>query len=245
MSNSAKWVASGIAVVAVLAGWGFYRSRAPTISTNAVSHSSGHATQESAGINAPVASSDSGMRNAAPRNEAWIPVMGGRQSDLNPGSAARGEFARSSPEREAGESDQEAGAATWSDSALRMCADAAADGYYCQMVHRELDLFAKEARDETWAAHTESRLREIVRRDPRELAVSFLQCRSSLCLLEISSKDLTYIGLMYEEVAPLGLIPGVIQESPYWILPGTVFGFEGSPDGGKLKVVLNFLSRRR
>lgn len=131
-----------------------------------------------------------------------------------------------------------------SKSILQVCWGDAPRGRYCEMVREEYEKFLGESREVVWATRTEDLLRNIAWSDSRVMDVRFVECRASICLIEVASKDQGYVGLGADNLGSLGLIPGVIRRDPYWVLPSTLVGIEELPDGSLVKVVLSILSKR-
>jgi len=125
-------------------------------------------------------------------------------------------------------------------SVLASCpARAVAAGAPCGTVMRDLDEFANEERDPAWAEMIEARLREditVLCLQHRQCAVRALECRTSLCVVEVGSTDSWFNYLPVGDDVFLrsrGIITG------FWIC-----GDESLPSGDTLTVTLFMMGRR-
>ncbi len=127
-----------------------------------------------------------------------------------------------------------------SESVLATCPTrAVAAGAPCGRVIHDLDEFANEERDPAWAEVIEARIREdIVAQCPQhaQCAVRALECRTSLCVAEVSSTDgwFNYFPLLDDGfLRSKGIVTG------YWLA-----GDESLPSGDTLTVTLFMMGRR-
>ena len=104
----------------------------------------------------------------------------------------------------------------------------------CNVVFRDLEQFSKESRSVPWATDMEFRLRSHVEKvGDLRYAVRSLECRTSLCALEVTFTHDVFFGLSYDESMSLGLKNGWVE-----------FGFEPAPGGQRIVVMLRTYRRR-
>jgi hypothetical protein len=110
----------------------------------------------------------------------------------------------------------------------RRCMDDGADSELCERVFRDLEALREEQRSVPWASNVESPLaRRVEEAGGRLGVVRRLECRASLCALEVVSDGYAYQHLSHDEILSLGLKDGWVE-----------FGRELQPDGRSLLVTL-------
>ncbi len=88
--------------------------------------------------------------------------------------------------------------------------------YMCETLMSELRRLAEEAREESWASATEEGLRVGVARDHTATTIRALECRESLCAIEMVTPTVVpgYKGVSHALLAENGLVR--VQEVPAW-----------------------------
>jgi hypothetical protein len=105
---------------------------------------------------------------------------------------------------------------------------------FCYDMHKYLAVFARESRDEEWAAATERKFRDyLLAHNSEEPTIRALECRTSVCVVECVSRDHTLCFLGYEFMADSRLLP-----------KGSGRGYEVSVSGERLVVSLDTYMRR-
>ena len=77
---------------------------------------------------------------------------------------------------------------------------------HCEREHQALAKMAQQPRDEAWAAKTESQIQdEVISQGPGIYSIRNIECRSSICAVEVKSLSRAYIGANYNFLAVNGL----------------------------------------
>jgi hypothetical protein len=80
----------------------------------------------------------------------------------------------------------------------------------CERQHNLLAEMAKQPRDLAWAAKTETLIQdEVLSLSPGDFFIRNIECRSSICAVELESPTSWYSGASYEFDAANGLVDGV------------------------------------
>jgi len=107
------------------------------------------------------------------------------------------------------------------------------DDLFCQQFHELLRTFSEEPRDASWATEMESKLRDYVTVEDGQATIRGLECRTSLCLLEVTS--------------PRGVFSGISRDSPLsWQLfnENKIWGYETDPTSARITVTVEPFTRR-
>jgi hypothetical protein len=80
----------------------------------------------------------------------------------------------------------------------------------CERQHNALAEMAQEPRDNIWAPKTETLIQDkVTSQGPGIYSVRNIECRSSICAVEVESLSDPYIGADYDFLATNGLIDGL------------------------------------
>ncbi len=123
-------------------------------------------------------------------------------------------------------------------SVQEQCKASQSEKSICDAVNLGLATMEQEPRDPAWAPMIEERLKESLAADPRGLSIRTIECRRSLCALEVATADRSYIGPSYEFIVDNKLFRGS------WTVGDTMFGFEKDPSGATVYVIVSVLVRR-
>lgn len=97
-----------------------------------------------------------------------------------------------------------------------------------------LSHFAQEARDPAWASQVEATLRNyIAKAEPDKYSIRAIECRTTVCLVELASPYGPYLGAPYAFVRANNLFNGSV-----------VFGYESNQYLGRVTVTLRAFERR-
>ncbi len=100
---------------------------------------------------------------------------------------------------------------------------------FCEGAHRLLDKMSRERRDPAWASEMEQKLRDhIATSEPGKFTIRALECRSSVCILEVESILGPYTG-GFRSGSPL-------YKQLDWDLPAR--GYETNVDSARVTVTL-------
>jgi hypothetical protein len=110
----------------------------------------------------------------------------------------------------------------------------------CAEMDRELVIMANERRDEVWAKRTERTFREWIESNGSDYTIRSLECRRTLCAVEISSTTTgeTAKAWSYAFWRKANLLPAFGGRSP------KIFGFEKDAEGAKVVVGVYLFQRR-
>jgi hypothetical protein len=104
----------------------------------------------------------------------------------------------------------------------------------CDEVHRTLSEMAQEPRDPAWATDMEAKLRNLVlAQEPGDLSIRSIECRQSLCAVEVTSLIGPYCELHYDDLVKINMSNGLC-----------IHGRETGPSGARVIVSLESFSRR-
>jgi hypothetical protein len=105
----------------------------------------------------------------------------------------------------------------------------------CGDVPERLAKMAQEPRDQAWATETEGRLQDnILSQGSNKYSIRDIECRTSLCAVEVASAYGPYVGLGYEDQVKFGLLNGQL----------TIGAFEKDPAGARITVTVITFTRR-
>jgi hypothetical protein len=104
---------------------------------------------------------------------------------------------------------------------------------YCSEWRGLLGKFAQEPRDPRWAAQTEADLRALALAEPEKYTVRSVECRSSLCVIEVASLFGGFSGIPTTSALYGKLFNG-----------GAEFGFERDPSSARITVTVQTFERR-
>jgi hypothetical protein len=94
---------------------------------------------------------------------------------------------------------------------------------------------SREARDDTWAVGVEAKLRAVVMARADNSKIRVLECRTSLCAMEVSSLG-DYFGILRQEEQ---VASGVYDNGSF------ALGWESDPSSGaKVTITLRVFERR-
>ena len=119
-----------------------------------------------------------------------------------------------------------------SESVRHDCQGTSAGVGICEAVMQLLQKFAEEPRDPGWAPDTEARIRAFVESEGGKFAIRALECRTSVCAVEVESVHGPYLGVDYQTQVDNGLEDSVAS-----------FGDEKHTLGQKVTVTLRLLER--
>jgi hypothetical protein len=119
-----------------------------------------------------------------------------------------------------------------SKSVRRDCEGVSADVGICVDVARLLKRFAEEPRDVTWATKTEARIRAFVDNEGGKYAIRALECRRSVCAVEVESIHGPYLGVDYQTQ-----IDNAVEDSV------AAFGDERDSLGQDVTITLRLIER--
>lgn len=105
---------------------------------------------------------------------------------------------------------------------------------YCEEDRTLLSRLAQEPRDPVWASYAEARLRAFVLSEGDKYAVRALECRSTLCAIEVTSIHGPFLGIGYDAEKGSGLSG-----------QSGLFGYEKNAYGLRVTVSLKVFARRR
>lgn len=72
------------------------------------------------------------------------------------------------------------------------------DNIICPEVYKKLSQLVQEPRDNAWASQTETNIQgQIESLGPDKYVIRNLECRTSVCAVEVSSTDSQYLGMQY------------------------------------------------
>lgn len=103
----------------------------------------------------------------------------------------------------------------------------------CAGEYRLLSRMAEEPRDDAWASAVEKTLREWVQDEQNRYEIRILECRRSVCVVEVASDMGRYAGPEYQQQKA----NGISDEA-------AVFGYERSSDGTIVTITLRLFERR-
>jgi hypothetical protein len=79
----------------------------------------------------------------------------------------------------------------------------------CERQHNMLAKMAQEPRDNSWATKTEALIQdEVMSEKPGVYSIRNIECRSSLCAVEVESLSDAYVGESYDFLNPNNLVDG-------------------------------------
>lgn len=105
----------------------------------------------------------------------------------------------------------------------------------CDEIHDKLSKFAQEPRDTSWAATMEAEIQDNVASfGPSTYSIRDLECRSSLCVVEVESLFGTYPSPRYGTPLYSALDAGV----------DTIWGYEKDESGARVTVTLKIFARK-
>jgi hypothetical protein len=105
----------------------------------------------------------------------------------------------------------------------------------CDEISKKLSDMAREPRDKAWATEMETKLQdEVMSQGPDKYSIRNIECRASICALEVASVFGTYIGPGYGDSLNLSLSNGI----------DTMWGYEIDARGVKTTVTLTTFTRR-
>jgi hypothetical protein len=120
-----------------------------------------------------------------------------------------------------------------SPSVKAACASYLASGRdLCDKENELLMKFARESRDPVWANLTEQKLMRFVASEGDKFRVRSLECRSSVCAMEVESKVGPYLGIGYEREKTHSLHDDK-----------SIFGYERGDGGVRITVTLRIVER--
>jgi hypothetical protein len=89
------------------------------------------------------------------------------------------------------------------------------NGDFCERQHRALAEMAQEPRDEAWATKTESLIQhEIISQGPGIYSIRNIECRTSICAVEVQSLSGAYVGATYDFLTANNLVDGLRIAAP-------------------------------
>jgi hypothetical protein len=104
----------------------------------------------------------------------------------------------------------------------------------CSDLHQMLSRFAEEPRDPAWASEMEGKLRDLVMLDSGEYTVRDVECRTSICLVEVAS----LYGVYYRQIpADNPLSKRLLPMAGDW-------GYELDPNSARVTVTIAPFRRR-
>ena len=99
---------------------------------------------------------------------------------------------------------------------------------------KDLSKFAQEPRDPPWSSEVERRLRDYLGTEPGKYAIRNVECRTSLCAVEVAS--------IYSQLSPTS--SGTALDS--CVIPGgSEFGYERDVSSAKTIVTVMIFWRRQ
>ena len=110
------------------------------------------------------------------------------------------------------------------------------DHIFCRVVYKALTKFSQEPRDNAWASETEANIQyQIESQGPDKYSIRNLECRTTVCAVEVSSLFGPYLGLGYYYDVKYSLMPEL----------GTIGVYERAPLGGRIEVTLMTFTRHQ
>lgn len=104
----------------------------------------------------------------------------------------------------------------------------------CDDVEDYLRKMMLQSRDETWASTTEAKLRDYATQISNDMQIRALECRETLCAMEVATVTGNLDLLPWREVAALG-----VDDRSHFIM-----GYESDQSGVQEKIVLRIYERR-
>jgi hypothetical protein len=104
----------------------------------------------------------------------------------------------------------------------------------CDLVSQFLRMMSDERRDEGWASATEAKLRDHAESISSDVEIRALECRQTLCALEVATMTGNLDLLTWQQVLSLG-----VDDRSHFLM-----GFEPDPSGAQKKIFLRVYERR-
>jgi hypothetical protein len=110
------------------------------------------------------------------------------------------------------------------------------DDSLCPGMYKTLTKLAQEPRDNAWASQTEAIIQnQIESQGPDKYSIRSLECRTTVCAVEVTSLFGPYSGLRYSDDVKYSLRTGL----------GTVGAYETDPFGARVTVTLMTFTRHQ
>ncbi len=104
----------------------------------------------------------------------------------------------------------------------------------CEDVHKLLSRMAQEPRDTAWAAQMEEEIRDqVMTGSPGKYSIRAVECRTSVCAVEVASLFGLYFGPKYDDPLSSKLEQGI-----------HTWGYEFDASGGRITVTVMPFTRR-
>jgi hypothetical protein len=118
-------------------------------------------------------------------------------------------------------------------SVATMCTS---DKIICPHVYKKLAGFTEEPRDNAWASEAEADIQnQIESLGPDKYSIRNLECRTTICAVEVSSVSDHYLGMAYYYMVKYGLSQDL----------GTIGAYEMDPLGARIDVTLMTFTRHQ
>ena len=101
----------------------------------------------------------------------------------------------------------------------------------CKNIHTLLTKMSQEPRDVAWATTLEATLRRLIAADPKQFTIRAIECRTSLCAVEVASSN-QFLGFSYSTQ----ISNGIWAVDVWW-------GDETNPEGAPIVVTLKIFRR--